>query len=563
MAEKSYSQKQLYKIAADNYKVLRKFCELLSNEGYWKTPQQVLQTSAERILDIYAESLLVCFAKYCDKLTEGEKSFIAALSETAGDLIRNAANDNKLIEDAERFQRTPPILFQLLSLRDMEKSSGTAALFFDAVVNIMLCMAYNMDGRPFPVATKYLGLYFDKVSTFLTNNKNANQCVDSKYIFKKLCHGELSESASRIEAADCDFEKYKILHLYYTPEQLRPAPSGVIDDLGSLGHEPEKAEEKPKTVNEEKDEVKEVKDTKEEIKENKDDKDSKAKEDAAEEKKTENIVERIRDSRLDDLLDELNSLVGLDEVKREIKSLINLIKVRKMREEFKLPQIEMSYHMVFTGSPGTGKTTVARIVGNIYKELGILANGTVTETDRSGLVAGYVGQTALKVKEVVERSLGGVLFIDEAYALANGTSNDFGGEALDTLVKLMEDHRNDLVVIVAGYTDEMRRFLKSNTGLVSRFNRFISFPDYTDDELCKILEGMADKNGFTVESSMLDDLKQYLSKMSETEKKEFGNARGIRNLFEAMIVNQANRVIADEICSMEELTHFKKEDASW
>ncbi len=531
MADRNYSQKQLYKIAEDNYRVLHKFCDLLSREGYWETPEQVLHASARQILDIYAESLLVCFAKYCDTLTEGEKSFIAALSETAGDLIRNAVNDGKLVEDAEKFQRTPPILFQLLSLRDMEKSSGTAALFFDAIVNIMLCLAYNMDQRRMPVATRYLGTYFDKVSTFLTNNKNSNQCVDSKYIFKKLCHGELADSAAQLEAADCDFEKYKILHLYYTPEQLRPVASAVVNDFDEM----DSAKTAP------------VEETK--------------REETAD--KTENIVERIRDSKLDELLDELNSLVGLEDVKREIKSLINLIKVRKMREEFKLPQIEMSYHMVFTGSPGTGKTTVARIVGNIYRELGILSKGTVTETDRSGLVAGYVGQTALKVKEVVEKSIGGVLFIDEAYALAGNTSNDFGGEALDTLVKLMEDHRNDLVVIVAGYTDEMRKFLKSNTGLMSRFNRFITFPDYSDDELCQIMEGMSKKNGFTIGKEMLEDLKNHLSEMNELQRKEFGNARGIRNLFEAMIVNQANRVVADEICSMEELTEFKKEDASW
>jgi SpoVK/Ycf46/Vps4 family AAA+-type ATPase len=541
MAEKSYSQKQLYKIAADNYRVLRKFCDLLCMEGYWETPKQVLHTTAEEILGVYAESLLVCFAKYCNNLTEGEKSFIAALSATAGDLIRNAANDNKLIEDAERFQRTPPILFQLLSLRDMEKSSGTAALFFDAIINILLCMAYNMDSRRIPTATRFLGVYFDKVSTFLTNNKNKNQCVDSKYIFKKLCHGELSESAEQIEAADCDFEKYKIVHLYYSPEQLRPVASGFVDDYDNETVEHEQPHE------EHKNEVKPAK----------------KKEEQEETDPTENIVERIKDSKLDELLEELNSLVGLEDVKREIKSLINLIKVRKMREEFKLPQIEMSYHMVFTGSPGTGKTTVARIVGGIYRELGILSKGTVTETDRSGLVAGYVGQTALKVKEVVERSLGGVLFIDEAYALAGNSSNDFGGEALDTLVKLMEDHRNDLVVIVAGYTEEMRKFLKSNTGLVSRFNRFITFPDYSFDELCEIMKGMAKKNGFTINDEMLTDLKAYLSTMNDNERKEFGNARGIRNLFEAMIVNQANRVITDEICSMEELTEFKKEDASW
>ena len=199
----------------------------------------------------------------------------------------------------------------------------------------------------------------------------------------------------------------------------------------------------------------------------------------------------------------------------------------------------------------------------IYKELGILSHGEMTETDRSGLVAGYVGQTALKVKEVVEKAVGGVLFIDEAYALAPSGSNDFGGEAIDTLVKLMEDHRDNLVVIVAGYTEEMKRFLKSNTGLVSRFNRFIPFPDYSTEELVEILAGMAEKAGLVLEEGLKDKVAGYLDTMDAKEKSEFGNARGIRNIFETMVVNQANRLVAMEVCSMEQLTLIKGEDIAW
>ncbi|MEI3407011.1 MAG: AAA family ATPase [Christensenellales bacterium] len=187
-------------------------------------------------------------------------------------------------------------------------------------------------------------------------------------------------------------------------------------------------------------------------------------------------------------MEQLDSLIGLESVK-EVRSLINLIKVRAMRKEHDLKVMDMSFHMVFTGNPGTGKTTVARLVAKIYKKLGFLSKGQLIETDRSGLVAGFVGQTAGKVTDVVNSALGGILFIDEAYALARkGMDNDFGDEAIDTLVKLMEDHRDDLVVIVAGYTDEMHDFLTSNPGLISRFNKYIDFPDYTDDELMAILE---------------------------------------------------------------------------
>lgn len=272
-------------------------------------------------------------------------------------------------------------------------------------------------------------------------------------------------------------------------------------------------------------------------------------------------MEAVKTRELDRLLEELNSLIGLESVKAEINSLINLIKVRKMREKFDMPMMDMTYHMVFTGSPGTGKTTVARLMAKIYKELGILSKGDLIETDRSGLVAGYIGQTAIKVKEVVESALGGVLFIDEAYSLTNGNrTEDFGGEVIDTLVKLMEDHRDDLVVITAGYTKEMKEFLKSNSGLVSRFNKFIEFKDYTDTELLDILDNMAVKAGFHLQSSARMQLGGQLGSMTEKKRREFGNARGIRNVFEKIVVNQANRIVGVKSPTKEELTLLTEED---
>jgi len=258
---------------------------------------------------------------------------------------------------------------------------------------------------------------------------------------------------------------------------------------------------------------------------------------AAQEKKEE------PEKTLDELMAELDSLIGLDGVKREVRSLINLIKVRKMRQEHDLKVMDMSFHMVFTGNPGTGKTTVARLVAKIYKQLGFLSKGQLIETDRSGLVAGYVGQTAGKVTEVVGSALGGILFIDEAYALARkGMDNDFGREAIDTLVKLMEDNRDDLVVIVAGYTDEMHDFLTSNPGLISRFNKYIDFPDYTDDELMAILAMNAKKQGYTIGEDANAIVRGMLEGMTVGERMDFGNARGMRNTLEKLVQEQANRI---------------------
>ena len=271
--------------------------------------------------------------------------------------------------------------------------------------------------------------------------------------------------------------------------------------------------------------------------------------------------EEDRKKRLDKLVGELEALVGLEEVKNEVHSLINLINIRQLRKKKGLPSPDMSYHMVFTGSPGTGKTTVARLIASIYKELGVLSKGGLVEVDRSGLVAGYVGQTALKVTEVINKALGGVLFIDEAYSLSSpGASNDFGGEAIDTLVKLMEDHRDDLVVIVAGYTKEMNEFLQTNTGLISRFNKFIEFKDYNEDDLIAIMYSMAEKMEMKLEDKAVEKLRAYISGMNEGTKRIFGNARGIRNLFEKMLVGQANRLACLPEPTIEDLSVITAED---
>ena len=263
---------------------------------------------------------------------------------------------------------------------------------------------------------------------------------------------------------------------------------------------------------------------------------------------------------LDRLLKELDDLVGLDAVKEEVKSLINLIKVRALRKKHNMPLIEMSFHMVFTGNPGTGKTTVARLIAGIYRELGLLSKGQLIESDRSGLVAGYVGQTAIKVREVVEKALGGVLFIDEAYSLKGNAQNDFGDEAIETLVKLMEDHRDDLVVIVAGYNEEMHEFLKSNTGLTSRFNKFINFADYTTEELILIMDSMTSKAGFKMSPEAKAKVVEYVEGLDEHARAEFGNARGIRNLFERVVVNQANRISRIPDPQFEDLELIMEED---
>ena len=240
-------------------------------------------------------------------------------------------------------------------------------------------------------------------------------------------------------------------------------------------------------------------------------------------------------------LESLNSMIGLDSVKHEVLSLKNIVEMQKRQSEHGLSVVPMSYHCVFTGNPGTGKTTVARIIAQIYKGLGILKKGHLVECDRSSLVAGYVGQTAIKTNEVIDKALDGVLFIDEAYSLAKD-GDSFGQEAIDTLLKRMEDDRDRLVVIVAGYTNEMKTFIDSNPGLKSRFNRYIEFEDYSAEEMLTIFKNLATKQNYTLSEESEKVLLGIFKDVKENEDNSFGNARGVRNLFEKTLVNQANRI---------------------
>ena len=238
---------------------------------------------------------------------------------------------------------------------------------------------------------------------------------------------------------------------------------------------------------------------------------------------------------------ELDELVGLTGVKREVNNLINMVTVHNLRKQNGLKTVDMSLHMVFSGNPGTGKTMIARLMARIYRSLGVLSKGHLVEVDRSGLVAGYVGQTAVKTTEVIDKAMGGVLFIDEAYALNAKGENDFGQEAIDTLLKAMEDRREDLVVIVAGYDGLMDAFIHSNPGLESRFNRYLHFDDYSVDEMMSILDLQLKKGQYALDDAARSAAREYVE-ISNTSSIAFGNARGVRNLFERLLVAQANRL---------------------
>lgn len=258
--------------------------------------------------------------------------------------------------------------------------------------------------------------------------------------------------------------------------------------------------------------------------------------------------------------EELNCMIGLSTVKDEINTLCNFVIMKKRREEEGLKSPNISYHCVFSGNPGTGKTTVARLLAGIYKDLGVLKKGHLEETDRSGLVAEYVGQTAVKTNKIIDSALDGVLFIDEAYTLANGGTNDYGPEAIATLLKRMEDDRDRLVVILAGYNKEIESFINSNPGLRSRFNRYIHFEDYTAEELFEIFCLQIKKSEYILADDAAQYLKERLAAIVTGKPKDFGNARYVRNLFEKAIEAQANRLASMAKLTKEDLKTITKAD---
>ena len=259
---------------------------------------------------------------------------------------------------------------------------------------------------------------------------------------------------------------------------------------------------------------------------------------------------------------ELDDLIGLGSVKEEVRSLANFVKLQKEREAKGLKTAKVSYHLVFYGAPGTGKTTVARIVGRIYKDLGVLKKGHTVETDRAGLCGQYVGQTGPKTDSVIAKALDGVLFIDEAYSLVpeGGSGSDYGQEAISTILKRMEDYRDRLVVIVAGYKGEMQRFIDSNPGLQSRFNRYIDFPDYTGGELSEIFKMYMKKNQYTLSAEAEKYLKERFDYAVAHKDRNFGNARYARNVFEKSIQAQANRLAGESNLDRDKLTELTPED---
>lgn len=272
------------------------------------------------------------------------------------------------------------------------------------------------------------------------------------------------------------------------------------------------------------------------------------------------IVERIKAEKgKEDYLNELNSLIGMDSLKRDVKELIDLVQMQKYREEKGLKSMPLSLHLVFSGNPGTGKTSVARILANIYREIGILEKGQLVEVDRADLVAGYVGQTAIKTKEKIQEAMGGILFIDEAYTL-NKSGNDFGQEAIDTILKAMEDARDKFIVIVAGYPDLMNTFINSNPGLRSRFNKTIYFPDYNSDELYEIFMKFCDDYDYYISDDAKRDVKFIIEEMERQKESNFANARDIRNYFEKVISNQASRAMNDKNLSGGAMMTITSED---
>lgn len=504
MVRQSLSNERLLELGKMNYQQLKEICDSLALAGYWEQPEQILKMSIQKMLDTYLQAVLVEISLRANGFTEEQGRYIIQLLDSNPyQLVVNEKAEEKVLSAMNRVLKSPPIILQLCGVSDRERNTGYSARAFDCFLNVVLGIIYLNNGKN-NNSLKVVEEYYSQIRVFL-NTSSTDIALDQRYWFKKISSDRLDTEFYQ------QFDGESTIHDVKEKQQKR---------IASMKEEMEL------------------------------------------EKKEVQLVKRSEaGKRLDEYLDDLNSLIGLKEVKEEVNSLINLIKVKKMREKYNMAVTEMSYHMVFTGNPGTGKTTVARLVAKIYKELGLLSKGHLVETDRSGLVAGYVGQTALKVKEVVENAIGGILFIDEAYSLCGQLAgNDFGQEAIDTLVKLMEDNRNDLVVIVAGYKDEMQNFLEANPGLISRFNKYICFADYTCWELIDIMDYMSSKDGISITKEARQDILYQIMNLEEDRRKSFGNARGIRNAFEKILVNQANRLVQIEEPTKEQLQDVLLED---
>lgn len=537
MANAMYTGDEICAMGQKYYHSLAKICKRLEKQGYWREAENMMKQSVAEVLDLYVQSVLVELAVRLDNISDGQKEYIRCLTQTNPLEISPDAEilEQSVVHYAEKYAAMPPILIQICGVYDRHLKEEQAVLFLDNVINVLLCMM-ELSDRFDRAGQEYIREYYERTVLFVCSGGVSPEWEES-YIRHKLAARNICSGVKWLTGEESKKTEWQVNMPADKTDQRMLPETVTSDEVESEGNIQESPEDEQREARKEFEKVKKR---------------------LQERQKAE---KEAKEQRVAKLLDELNQLVGLDNVKEEVRSLVNLIKVRRMREEYKLPAMDMSYHMVFTGNPGTGKTTVARLVARIYRELGILSEGQLIETDRSRLVAGYVGQTAINVREVVEQAIGGVLFIDEAYALVSpDTTNDYGSEAVDTLVKMMEDHRDDLVVIVAGYREEMEQFLRSNTGLISRFNKFITFEDYSEQQLLEILTVMAEQAGMVVEDTAVKKLGLYLASMNEQERRDFGNARGVRNVFERMIVNQANRIVLLEEPTKEQLITLTAQD---
>ena len=537
MANAMYTGDEICAMGQKYYHSLAKICKRLEKQGYWREAENMMKQSAAEVLDLYVQSVLVELAVRLDNISDGQKEYIRCLTQTNPLEISPDAEilEQSVVHYAEKYAAMPPILIPICGVYDRHLKEEQAVLFLDNVINVLLCMM-ELSDRFDRAGQEYIREYYERTVLFVCSGGVSPEWEES-YIRHKLAARNICSGVKWLTGEESKKTEWQVNMPADKTDQRMLPETVTSDEVESEGNIQESPEDEQREARKEFEKVKKR---------------------LQERQKAE---KEAKEQRVAKLLDELNQLVGLDNVKEEVRSLVNLIKVRRMREEYKLPAMDMSYHMVFTGNPGTGKTTVARLVARIYRELGILSEGQLIETDRSRLVAGYVGQTAINVREVVEQAIGGVLFIDEAYALVSpDTTNDYGSEAVDTLVKMMEDHRDDLVVIVAGYREEMEQFLRSNTGLISRFNKFITFEDYSEQQLLEILTVMAEQAGMVVEDTAVKKLGLYLASMNEQERRDFGNARGVRNVFERMIVNQANRIVLLEEPTKEQLITLTAQD---